>query len=158
MNRQSASAILWIEKLLTAKADGIKQGRGRLGNLEDGFCCLGYGCELSKIAYEHNEEFSDALKEKVGLLHGEGRTANNNKSLMLIFLNDDRGWGFARIANRLKKYPHLYFIPKVAQVIKEHFAKEQAIVNEPFDGWQPEIVIIKRKDGKPISNWETNNE
>jgi hypothetical protein len=37
-------------------------------------------------------------------------------------------------------------------------AKEQAIVNEPFDGWQPEIVIIKRKDGKPINNWETNNE
>ena len=43
-------------------------------------------------------------------------------------------------------------------VLAQQPAKEQAIVNEPFDGWQPEIVIIKRKDGKPISNWETNNE
>jgi hypothetical protein len=125
MTTRSANAILWIEKLLTAKADGIKQGQGKLGNSEDGFCCLGYGCEISKIDYNHGYTCSYAFKEKVGLLSVEGRTANHNINFMLVELNDEQRWGFARIANRLKKYPHLYFIPKVAQSIKGHFAKEQ---------------------------------
>ena len=37
-------------------------------------------------------------------------------------------------------------------------AKEQGHVDEHFDVWQPEIVIIKRKDGKPINNWEPHHE
>jgi hypothetical protein len=122
MTTKSANAILWIEKLLTAKEDGIKQCRGRLGNFKDGFCCLGYGCKISKIDYSHKGIDSESFKKKVGLLNVEGRTANDNIDFMLIRLNDEKRWGFARIANRLKKYPHLYFTPKVAQAIKEHFA------------------------------------
>ena len=125
MSIQGASAILWIEKLLTAKADGIKQGQGKLGNSEDGFCCLGYGCEISKIDYSHKDGDSLAFRKKVGILNAEGRTANHNINFMLVSLNDKKRWGFARIANRLKKYPHLYFTTKVAKSIKEHFAKEQ---------------------------------
>ena len=36
-------AIQWIEKLMTAEQDGVKQGIGMLGDAELGYCCLGYG-------------------------------------------------------------------------------------------------------------------
>jgi hypothetical protein len=39
----------------------------------------------------------------------------------------------------------------VIDTLPEEYA---SYVNEHFHGWQPQFVIIKRKDGKPINNWE----
>jgi hypothetical protein len=122
MKTQSENAILWIEKLLTAKADGVKQGRGNLGNFEDGFCCLGYGCEINKIDYADEDGSSHFFMKTVGLLDIQGSTAKYNRDFRLVDLNDRQRWGFTRIARRLQKYPHQYFITEVAKSIKEHFA------------------------------------
>jgi hypothetical protein len=122
MTTQSENAILWIEKLLAAKKDGVKQLIGMLGNQGDGFCCLGYGCSVTGTDYSHRETGSKAFAAKTGLINRLGETTSGLDHYDLYYLNDSEGWGFARIAKRLQKYPHQYFLPEVAKSIKEHFA------------------------------------
>jgi hypothetical protein len=122
MTTQSENAILWIEKLLTAKKDGIKQGKRKLGDKKSGYCCLGYGCAVTSTGFSSSKFDSKGLKKNTGLLYVDGLTKSKNYSFMLVTLNDEKSWNFSQIAKRLQKYPHQYFIPKVAQSIKEHFA------------------------------------
>lgn len=63
------NAIIWINRLATTS---VKQGKSELGNSQTGYCCLGYGCMISKISYQYDDGFNSDFAHKVGLLEEEG--------------------------------------------------------------------------------------
>jgi hypothetical protein len=120
MTTQSENAILWIEKLLTAEADGIKQGKRQLGDAERGFCCLGYGCFVTEIKYNPRLALSFEFRKGVGLIDSCGSSNVGRSSC--ASMNDSRGFTFPQIAEQLRDNASSYFIPSVSRSIKEHFA------------------------------------
>jgi hypothetical protein len=120
MTTQSENAILWIEKLLTAKKDGIKQRKRHLGNHVEGFCCLGYGCAVTKTKYSSRAGSSKQFQDAVGLRTDCGSATG--VAMSCVSMNDYKGLSFSQIAGQLKGFATGYFIPEVAQSIKEHFA------------------------------------
>ena len=123
---QATNAINWIEKLFTAVEDGIKQRKKSLGDLKDGFCCLGYACYLSEIDYIVSAASSQELTGVVGLHDSLGRNKNYPPYLSALFqLNDTENYTFPQIAQALKDNAEAYFIPEVAELINEHFNKRE---------------------------------
>ncbi len=140
--QQGEYAILWLEKLMTAEEEGIKQATGQLGSKRWGYCCLGYGCSVTRTKFRSIEGVSLSFALKVGLLGTEGAAYVPKKSAPKLevicgdlkasnwirkqnkactSMNDTDGFSFKGISKRLQKYPHLYFIPEVAEQIKQHF-------------------------------------
>jgi hypothetical protein len=120
MTTQSENAILWIEKLLTAKADGIKQGELVLGSQKRGYCCLGYGCFVTNTEYNPFQPLSDHFQKVVGLKDECGKPSDGQYSC--VVMNDGKKFTFPQIAEQLRDNASSYFIPSVSRSIKEHFA------------------------------------
>ena len=120
------NAITWITRLKNTR---MKQVKGRLGNKQTGFCCLGLGCSIQRIDYDEEDGYSELFQESVGLLNQEGiftnLTIRNTASYAnsLIDLNDDLNYSFRRISTVIKNNPHELFEPKVAKGIEQHFKK-----------------------------------
>lgn len=55
-------AIAWLEALKSGK---YKQGKGKLGNDEMGYCCWGLGCKLAKIDYDPTDGWNGRLADKM---------------------------------------------------------------------------------------------
>jgi predicted GNAT superfamily acetyltransferase len=117
---QIKNAVLWIEKLMTAEKDGVKQGRTILGDQEKGYCCIGYGCHVTQTFYDPSQALSSCFHGVVGLFDDCGNTLTNGYSC--VAMNDARRFTFLQIAEQLTAAPFQYFHPDVAQGIKEHFA------------------------------------
>ena len=126
LTAQATDAIVWIKELQISTA---KQRKGRLGDEDNGFCCLGLGCNVLKLKYSPMASFSATFKEAVGLYnaHGEPTTGNPDTeySNTLVILNDEAGKTFAEIASILLANPDNYFEPETAKQIKEYFANEE---------------------------------
>ena len=60
--RKANDAIVWIDTLATTN---VQQGRGRLGNSQMGYCCLGYGCKILDVKYNAKDGFN--LKKSLQL-------------------------------------------------------------------------------------------
>jgi hypothetical protein len=120
MTTQSENAILWIEKLLTAEEDGIKQGKKILGSQEEGFCCLGYGCFVTNTEYKPHMPLSDYFQGVVGLKDECGKPSDGQYSC--VVMNDGKSFTFPQIAEQLRDNASSYFTPSVSRSIKEHFA------------------------------------
>ena len=66
---QIKNAIKWIDGLKNTK---LPQGKFSLGNKEDGFCCLGYACEILSVPYNSFDTYSKELPDYVGLKNSTG--------------------------------------------------------------------------------------
>lgn len=119
---QSENAIKWLEALLS----DYKQNKdGKLGDLQQGFCCWGLGCHITRLKYEPEDTWDYAFAKKVGYLNEEGDLLGGPFFNMdtLAELNDGTNAGFKRIAKYLIKNADKSFKPKVAKAIQEHFNK-----------------------------------
>ena len=119
---QIKNAVLWIEKLMTAEKDGIRQGARQLGDEELGFCCLGYGCFVTSTPYDPEHAFSEEFQKVVGLKDEMGMSMSSKLGRSCVAMNDNDGFTFPQIALQLNTFPDEYFEPSVAKGIKEHFA------------------------------------
>lgn len=120
-------ALLWIESLSQPEYPQNSE-EAVLGNLRWGFCCLGLGCFILGKEYDAANPFpkKGVLEGLTGLLDYQG-TCKRSEERKIIFgkygacdlagLNDS-GTSFSAISGILKKYPHSYFEPEVAEVIK----------------------------------------
>jgi len=121
---QAKNAIKWINELTNYKQAEYEK-RGKLGDEESGFCCLGAGCVITGVAYDPKDFKSTEFTDKVGLIsnlgaftypetliHGERALAN---------LNDLTSIGFEGIAKVMRENPEEIFFPEVAKLIKEAF-------------------------------------
>lgn len=127
-NRNKASkAVAWIDGLSTTNE---KQAKGRLGNSEVGYCCLGLGCEVLGVDYDMTRGFSTEFNDVVGLnsqygryilTNGERAREGTKGKEELIFLNDHRNFTFKQIAERLKTHPRRYFHEAVGKLIAKHY-------------------------------------
>lgn len=111
----------WLEAL---ESDTYKQGKRRLRNINDEYCCLGVGAELFKqqeptaddICYAYCGHTSAAPQyaiealallgdfgEFVGNLPIGGRPHNNLANL------NDNGMSFKEIAQHIRAEPHRFF-------------------------------------------------
>jgi hypothetical protein len=125
---QAKNAIQWIDTLPNYK-QAPKGKRGRLGNPEIGFCCLGAGCFELGIEYDWGDGISFDFQHEVGLFDDCGIFKVTNKyfygKAVLTAINDHTHAGFKRIAKLLKTKPHWMFEPEVAELIKEHYEGEK---------------------------------
>lgn len=96
----------WLRALETTTE---KQGRGRLGTSERGFCCLGLGCVALGLEYNSNQTSSGALRSAVGLRTIDGKPSNNSGLVALIYVNDNLREDFPTIAKRLRENMAEYF-------------------------------------------------
>lgn len=124
---RAKNAIKWIENLPSYK-QARKEERGYLGSNKHGYCCIGAGCEILKLAFKSDDILSNEFQHTVGLKHRNGNyTRNcNHKTFYnqfnLAAVNDNTNAGFKRIASFMKKYPELMFHDEVAPLIAKHFA------------------------------------
>ena len=121
---QVENAVKWIDGL-PSLPQAPKGQRGELGNMEDGFCCLGAGCYLTDTPYDPTGLVSESFAERVGL------SSNNGDLQSFSFygwdtlgeVNDYTNAGFKRISHLLRNKPEWMFTPKVAKGIREHYEK-----------------------------------
>lgn len=126
MKEQTKQAIKWIDELLITKE---KQGRMKLGNSEEGFCCLGLGCVITETLYDPNQGVSIPFAAKVGLATTEGYTMNGNYIIspnsdvgyFSIANANDNGMSFEEIGHFIKNNPETVFVSGVAQELKQHY-------------------------------------
>lgn len=121
---QAANAIRWIDTLPSYKQAPWGK-RSELGRKEDGFCCLGAGCDSLGVNYSYNGNFNAYFSFIVGLTTIGGVFKDDNSfygECSLDGVNDETKAGFKRIAKLLKTKPHWMFTPEVAALIKEHYA------------------------------------
>ena len=109
------NAIEWIRRLGTTK---MKQGKGRLGNREIGFCPLGFGCFINGVPYDRDDMANSYFQNVVGLQNIYG--CSNMNLPDLVDLNDEQGYTFKSISGELNQHPAAYFIPAVAKGIQKH--------------------------------------
>lgn len=131
------NAIKWIESLETTSE---KQQDGRLGDPDNGFCCLGYGCHILNVYFDSSDEDSKKFAKKVGLLRVDGGFINDKNSRVgikviddklvysLIDANDDAGLDFYEISTIIKDNLGYIFKPKVAKELGKYFNKE--VIND----------------------------
>ena len=121
-----ANAVKWIEVLPTAKQATEIKYKSRLGDAENGYCCLGLGCDVIGLSYRPSDGFSSEFKTAVGLLHEEGQlyggTFYNRTTLAAV--NDGTKAGFKRIAKFIKTNPYKLFHTDVAEGITNHYKKD----------------------------------
>lgn len=121
-----AAAIVWIQGLLDAGPE-VKQGQHGLGDAEYGYCCLGYGCVLNEIAYDHEAAYSSELRDAVGLHTQEGapRGVGYKEGVASLMsctaMNDIDCLTFPQIGAILRDNPHAYFDKDVADSLAAHF-------------------------------------
>ena len=129
-----ANAIKWIDGLRNTK---FKQAKHHLGNKENGFCCLGYGCHRLKIDFEFCDADSIEFQKAVGLSAADGRFNHigyTEKSVIqkreglrplyadnLIDLNDDLDYSFRRISTFIKSRLEDLFVAPVAKGLIKHY-------------------------------------
>ena len=128
-NRDRANnAIIFIDELDTTDK---KQGKGRLGNDEMGYCCLGIGCKVLETKnYDPNQGSSHELAEMSGLYSSfgsyiklDGNATNDRVTGRegLVCLNDGLKYTFKQIAERLRTHPRRYFKGTVGAMIAKHY-------------------------------------
>jgi hypothetical protein len=128
MNEQIQNAIKWIDELLTTQT---KQGKGKLGNAETGFCCLGLGCSILDVPYQSEDSFDDGLTIKVGLHDAEGGFFDERGDLLYLPFGTD-SWSslanandsevsFRDIGKTMRDKPTTVFEQDVASGIIAHY-------------------------------------
>jgi len=91
---------VWLRALRTTTE---KQGRGKLGNAADGYCCLGLGCAVNNIPYASERGLLTAHQTfRLGLRPGAVNA--------LATMNDAHGSSFSAIAAAITKNPKKFFI------------------------------------------------
>lgn len=119
------NAVNWIDELLDTQ---YKQATSRLGNIHDGFCCLGV-CNYVNDLYEADKSTLYLSFKKVGLISASGQftipieTKDDIAIMSLVSLNDIHNWTFKQIGELIRDYPQYIFRPKVAGGIIEHYSK-----------------------------------
>lgn len=111
-------AIKWIESLSKTK---VKQGMRALGDSKSGYCCLGWGCKITKTKYNPPDAVSYEFAKKVGLLVETGYTNKPKNGDFGLTTMNDRGVKFKEIAQFMKIQPQEYFTAGVAKIIKAYF-------------------------------------
>ena len=105
MNRQELRTA-WLEALRSGK---YKQGRDKLCNLQNQYCCLGVLCEVAGIPKVKEDDLltfdgctaalPPSLVEKVGLYDHFGQSKDSMSCLSHL---NDNGTPFSEIANLLE--------------------------------------------------------
>ena len=123
------NAITWIDELSETT---LSQGRGRLGDEEYGFCCLGVGCHVLNIKENPYEPFSRKLKYKIGLRTPNGmfkkfEYINDKKQIDFVDnlgdVNDILKYSFSEISEFIKTRLDEIFISSVAIELKKHYGR-----------------------------------
>lgn len=114
------NAITWIDGLAKTR---VKQTHGRLGDSEDGYCCLGYGCMKLKVDCDSFDEFSGLMAYRVGLKTVEGMFDGDyiEEKESLADLNDSGGYSFNAISKIIKENTMKLFEREVAQKLDKHY-------------------------------------
>jgi hypothetical protein len=120
LEQKVESAYNWVNALFFATENGVKQGMGQLGNQEEGFCCLGFGCVLGEIDYQKAEGNSADFSASVGLHNILGIPVNPKGSYSLTEMND-AGESFKHIAKEMLRHPEEYFTGGVKTLLKPRF-------------------------------------
>ena len=126
VKKQIENAIKWIDGLYSTD---LKQGVYQMGNEEEGFCCLGYGCHILDIDFKSSDTDSDELKEAVGLKSKIGRISGEfvGSKSSLVGLNDETNYTFKQISEVLMERANAIFIPEVAQGIVSYYSRKDVI-------------------------------
>ena len=127
MTEKAENAVKWINTLLTTE---LNQGRGALGDVESGFCCLGVGCYTLSINYDKYDGTDPDFSDTVGLLNEFGNPTSagisndtcTNFDDALVSLNDLHGKTFRQIGYTLIEKPYKYFSEEIADQIEEYFS------------------------------------
>jgi len=126
--KQIKNAIKWIDNLPNYK-QAPYGNRMKLGNAEDGYCCLGAGCKILNIPYIDKLGLSVEFKHEVGLKYNNGMFIKEDQTYYdcdsLTSLNDITKAGFKRITKLMKSHPEWMFEPEVAKGIKQHYTNER---------------------------------
>lgn len=123
--KELENVIKWVDALESGK---LKQGKGKLGDHKDGFCCLGVACYVLGIDYNPTHGVSEDLPAHIGLLTDRGSLALGRYfygTHNLTSVNDFTKAGFKRIAKLIKTHPDWMFREDVAEQIKQHYAQEK---------------------------------
>ena len=128
-----ANAIKWIDAL---KSGEYKRGKSRLGNKEDGYCCLGVGCLITSTKFNNSDESSSTFQKVVGLTDECGRI--NSKGVLLptpnyfpytafflTELNDQTELTFPQIADIIVNHTDTLFEPDVAKGVAAHYGEQK---------------------------------
>lgn len=127
--KQAANAIRWIDSLPSRKQASFIN-RGRLGDPDRGYCCLGAGCEELDVPYLPNNGASQLFARKVALLSLRGDFQNKKtyyKKTSLIGVNDYTNAGFKRISRLMRTHPEWMFKPEVAKLIRAYYERKDSI-------------------------------
>ncbi len=125
--QKAANTIRWINHLPDGK-QAPKGRRGELGDVNNGFCCLGYGCHVLGIDFSSCDIVSDDLCNLTGLSDPNGRFPEGNTFYFeksLSFANDYTNAGFKRIARLMRTKPHWMFDADVADLIKAYYETQE---------------------------------
>ena len=125
------NAKIWIDSLAKTK---VKQGVGRLGNSETGYCCLGWACKKLKLDYEYGDAYDNRLVDLMGLKSVTGTFEDSSGHIVSIELsninyenletiNDFGLHPFREISTIIKDNLELLFEPKVAVKLVEHYKR-----------------------------------
>lgn len=121
--QQAKNAIQVIDALPSYKQAKFGE-RGRLGDLVNGFCCIGAGCYELGIEFRPGDGSSADFEGAVGLISMGGWFYDGNTYYgrgSLASVNDYTHAGFKRIANLMKTKPEWMFLPEVAKLIRLHY-------------------------------------
>jgi len=125
---QAQNAVKWIDALPTYK-QAPTGDRGKPGDKDMGFCCLGAGCHVLKIPYHVLGRASQDFSDKVGLISRFGTFSHESPYIeghdSLSSINDLTYIGFKRIAELMKRHPEWMFEDEVAVLIMEHYQNVQ---------------------------------
>lgn len=108
------NAIKWVDELLTTD---VKQGYGKLGDMSDGYCCLGLGCHTLGLQYDPDYYESWGFQKVVGLRTAIGMFDQTS----LVTLNDLGDFSFKQIGEVIKKKYHSLFEEDVAKALDAHW-------------------------------------
>jgi hypothetical protein len=127
---QIEQAIKWIDELPDYKQASWKWRKtkmGSLGDAENGYCCLGAGCVITKTPFTAREATSTKFKNKVGLIKAAGIFEGDRfyGEYALAGVNDNTQAGFKRISKLLKTRPRDIFIPVVAVGVENHYKNQE---------------------------------
>ena len=103
-----ANAIKWLDELATTE---LPQGREQLGDIYEGFCCLGVGCKLLDLNYNSMHGEDHEFNELAGIA----------RTCFFIEQNDEKGFSFAEIAEEAIRNPRVSFELDVAEELTKHY-------------------------------------
>ncbi len=125
--QKAANAIRWINPLPDGKQAPMGKRR-RLGDTDNGFCCLGYGCHVLGVDFIGSDALSAELVNLTGLLSAGGTFKEGRKFYKLSGLadiNDMTNAGFKRIARLMRTKPHWMFDADVADLIQAYYEMQE---------------------------------